>query len=318
MPNPTAQALHVDGLLTNISIAYQNPAYIADVVSPLVSVNKQSNIVPKYDQSFWFRDSAALRAPGTKSRRGGFKIDTSDTYFCPRFSFGFEIADEVRDNQDDPFNMDRDGTNFVTDKVMMRREVAFAADFFKTTVWGTDKVGVTDFAQWNDYAASSPLVDMEDFKDTMEGLIGREGNCFTMGKQVWSQLKWHPDIIDTIKHTQRAQMTLELFGGLVEIPKILIGRAIRVSSAEGVAEASATYVRIFGKNALLTYRPETASLMQPSAMYTFVWNRVANALQYIKRMRDEESEIDIIESNSYFDQKLTAKNAGVFVSVPVG
>ena len=314
MPNPTPSAVHVDGLLTNISIAYSNPQYIADILAPIVPVLKQSNIVPKYDQSHWFRDNAVLRAPGTKSRRGGFKVDKSDTYYCPRFSYGFEIPDELRDNQDEPFNMDRDGANFVTDKMMMRREVAMATDFFTTSVWTTDKTGGTDFTQWNDYGGSSPLVDVSEYKDTVEALIGREPNCLTLGKEVWTKLKWHPDVIDTIKHTQRAQMTQDLFAALVEFEKLLIGKAIYTTTAEGTAEASVSYTRIWGKHALMSYVPATPSLMVPSAMYTFVWRRVANALQYIKRMRDEEAEIDIIEGNTYFDQKLTAAAAGLFFS----
>lgn len=313
---PTNDQIRHDPLLTNISIAYTNSRYVADQVMPLVPVVQQAGIVPKYDQSHWFRDAAVLRAPGTKSRRGGFKIDKTDKYYCPRYSFGFELPDEVRDTAqvDGAFNLDRDATQFVTEKGYLRREVAFAADFFTTGVWGADKTGGVDFTQWSDYATSQPLIDLEAYKDDMEALIGREPNTLLLGKQAWVQLKWHPDLIDTIKYTQRGVMSPEIFAGLIEIAKILIGRAIRVSSAEGVAEASATYVRIFGKNVLMAWVPDSPSLLAPAAGYTFVWNRVANALQYIKRMRDEEAEIDIIEMNSYFDQKQTAKNAGTFLA----
>lgn len=317
MPQPTNADVHNDQLLTNISIAYTNPAYIADQVFPVVMVNKQSGLVPKYDQSHWFRDSAQLRAPGTRSRRGGFTVTKTDTYYCPRYSFGFEIPDELRDNADEPFNMDRDATNFVTEKAMLRREVAFATDFFAASKGWTDLTGGTDFPKWSDYAASSPLLDVEGIKDNMEAAIGREPTKMVMGKQVWVQLKWHPDLIDTIKYTQRGQMTTELMASLFEIGQILVGRAIRVTSVEGLAEASATYLRVWGKKALFLYVPPAPSLMAPAAGYTFTWARVPNAQQYIKRMRDEESEIDIVESNSYFDQSQTAAKAGTMVDTIV-
>src|SRR5262245_48022454 len=134
MPQPTSRDVHVDTLLTEISIRYSNAEYIADQLFPVVPVVKQSNKVPKYDQSVWFRDQAQLRAPGTKSRGGGFTVDTSDTYFCDRYSFRFEIPDETRDNADAPFDLDRDGTLFTTDKLLMRREVNFATSFFTSTV----------------------------------------------------------------------------------------------------------------------------------------------------------------------------------------
>ncbi len=314
MPDPTPRDLHVDQLLTQISIAFKNPTYIADMMFPMVPVRKQSDKIPKYDQSYWFRDQAVIRAPGTKSTGGGYKVNTSDTYFSDRFSFRFEIPDELRDNQDDPFNVDRDGAEFVTDKMMMRREVAFATDFFTTGVWGTDKTGGTDFVVWSDYAGSQPLVDITGFKDDVEALIGREAMHFAMGKQVWVQLKWHPDFIDTIKYTQRGQISVELAASLLELDRVLVGRAIQTTDPEGTAEASVNYTRIWGKNALLMHVPQRPSLLTPAAGYTFVWNRVANANQFMKRMRDEEREVDIIEGNSYFDQKLTVANAGLFMS----
>ena len=315
--NPTPDAVHQDQLLTNISILYRNPKYIADEIFPVVNVNKQSGLVPKYDQSHWFRNSAMIRAVGTASRRGGFKVTKTDTYYTPRYSFGFEIPDELRDNQDEPFNMDRDGTQFVTEKMMLCREVAFATDFFASSKGWTDKAGGTDFTQWSDYAASQPLVDVATYMDDMEAAIGVEPNTAVFGKQVYLQLKWHPDLIDTIKYTQRGVMTPELMASLLEIPKVLVGRAIQVTSAEGVAEASATYARIWGKSGLILYVPPTPSVLQPAAGYTFVWNRVANAIQYIKRMRDEEKEIDIVEGNSYFDHNQTSAKAGTFLGTVV-
>jgi len=314
MPNPLPSTLHVDQLLTNISIAYKNPEYIADQIFPIVPVQKQSDIIPQYDQSHWFRDEAKLRAPGTKSAGGGWKVTTSAKYFCDRYSIRKEISDELRKNADAPFNLDRDATEWVADKLQMRREVAFATDFFTTNIWGTDKVGGVDFTQWSDYANSSPLTDIDSYKDTVEGLIGREPNVLVMGKEVWLQLKWHPDLVDLIKYTQVGQVTIDLFRTLTEFDKVLIGRSIYTTSAEGTAEASVTYSRIWGKNALMIYVPDRPSLLTPAAGYTFVWQVVPNALQYIKRMRDEEREVDIIEGNTYFDQKITGSNAGLFMS----
>ena len=131
------------------------------------------------------------------------------------------------------------------------------------------------------------------------------------------QLKWHPDLIDTIKYTQRGQLDLDIFTSLTEFQRVFVGRGIYTSSPEGTAEASVTYSRIWGKDAMLLYVPERPALSTPSAGYTFVWQRVPNAIQYIKRFRDEEREVDIIEANSYFDQEKTAADAGIFLNTVV-
>lgn len=313
---PTPQDLHVNALLTSLSIGYRNAAYIADRVFPIVRVNKQSDIVPAYNQSHWFRDNALVRAPGTVSEGGGYTVDTSASYFCNRFSRRFEIPDELRRNADAPWNLDNDATRFVTDKTMMRREVAFATDFFAASVWGTDKTGGTDFTKWSDYGASTPVVDVDEYKDTVEALTGAEPNRLAVGKQVHLQLKNHPSLIDRIKYTQRAQLTAELIGSLLET-EYLVGRSIYTTTVEGTAEGSVTYTRIWGKGALMVHVPSAPSLLTPAAGYTFVWQLVPNAIQYIKRMRNEEKEIDIVEANTYFDQKATLTNAGLFMATAV-
>ena len=309
--NPTANSLHVDSLLTNMSIGYKNLSYIADEAFPIVPVMKQSDIIPQFDQSHWFRDLAVVRAPGTKSQRAGWKVTTDDTYYCKRFSFGAEIADDIRNNTDQPFNLDREA-EFVSDKMALKREAAFATDFFTSSVWGTDKTGGTDFNKWSSYGDSTPLVDITGWQDDVEALIATEPKCLIIGKQVWVQLKWHPSVIDSIKYTQTGVASPGLFASLADLDKLLIGRAIKTTTNMGVAESSVSYSRIWGKSTLLLYVPPSASLMKPAAGYTFVWNVVPGALQYMKRMRDEESELDIIEGNSYFDQKSIVTAAGLY------
>ena len=74
------------------------------------------------------------------------------------------------------------------------------------------------------------------------------------------------------------------------------------------------YTRIWGKNALLLSVPDRPSVLTPAAGYTFTWARVPNSLSYMLRFRDDQREMDILEGNSYFDQKVTSALAGEFLS----
>lgn len=320
----TAHDAYVDQLLSGISISYKNPLYIAREIFPMSPVRRQTGFVPRYQQSDWFRNLASARGVGTRSNRSSFTIDNTMTYACKWASFGVEVPDLVRDNQSDPYDLDRDSAEFATDKIMMEQELAFVASAFTTSIWGnTDQTGVASspsanqFIQWSNYASSTPITDISGFMDTVEGKIGREPNVLTLGKQVWTKLKWHPDFLDLIKYTQRAQLSPELFASLMELSKVLVGRGIYTTSAEGTTEASVTYTRIWGKNALLTWTPEMPSLMQPSAGLTLAWERVVSPLGYIKRMRDEQAEIDIIEGNAFYQHKVTSANSGLFMASAV-
>jgi hypothetical protein len=310
---PTGQDLHVDGLLTEISIAYRNTSYIADQIFPIVTVSKESGIVPKYDRSHWFRDGAKLATRGARAPRGDFTVDKTDKFFCDRYFWAEEIADDDIALADNPFDLERDAAELATDKIQLRRERAFATDFFTTGVWANDDTGGTEFTQWSDYANSNPLVDFTTYMDDVESRIGREANVVVIGKQVWNVLKWHPDVIDNIKFTQTGVVSEDLFRTMVGLDRLLIGRALVTTQLEGTAESSVTLSRVWGKHALFLYTPDRPSLRQPAAGYTFVWMRVPNALQYIRRLRDEERSVWIYEANSYFDQKATSTLAGTFL-----
>lgn len=301
--------IYVDQWLTTISIGYSNPDYIYPQIVQVVPVNFPTGLIPGYNQSDWFRNTANRRGTGTLSRRGGFTL-TQDTYSVKRDSFGFELADEVRDATMEPYNMDRDGTLFATDKVMMAQELDFATNLFTTGVW-TDATG---YVQWNDYGSSTPLSLVTTTLDNIESRIGREGNMLVMGKQVWNALRWHPDLLDTIKYTQKGLLSEDLVASLFGVDKIIVGRGIYTASPEGTAEASVVYQRIWGKNMLALYNPPAPSMITPAAVYSFCWMRVPNAQNYVRRFREEPKELDVLEANSYHDFHVTSARSGEFLA----
>jgi len=83
MPQPSLNQVHVDAILTNISVAYMQKAenFIADKVFPAVPVDKKSNLFFKYNKNDWFRDEAQRRAGGTESAGSGYGL-TTDSYSC--------------------------------------------------------------------------------------------------------------------------------------------------------------------------------------------------------------------------------------------
>ena len=314
MPEPTPSDVHIDQLLTNILIAYMNQpdAWIADTLFPIVSVRKQSNKIPKHTKEDFFRDKADMRSPGTESKGSGFTVSSS-TYFCDNYATHVNVDDETRDNQDDPFDVDAAATRLVNERLKLRREVAWATDFFTTSVWDTDLTGGTNFVKWDDYGNSAPIIDLETGAENIHSVTGKEPTDFTMGRQVWTQVRHHPDFIERIKYSQRAIVTTELIASLLGFQRVNIGRAIKVSSAEG---ATTTFAYVFGKNALLSYVPSGPSLMEPAAGYTFVWTR-RGGIAYTRRIRDDKAQYDRIEGHTFFDQKVVGADLGNFFSSAV-
>src|SRR5690554_6522797 len=137
MTMPSKQEVHIDKVLTNLSVKYVQDAsaFIAGQVFPMVPVAKQSDKFFKYQKEDWFRDDAQKRAMGTESAGGDYEVDTA-LYYAERYAFHKDVYDEERANSDDPLSPDEDATAFVTDKLILNKENNWARKFFVPGVWG--------------------------------------------------------------------------------------------------------------------------------------------------------------------------------------
>lgn len=316
---PAENDVHVDRLLTNMSIAYQNEMYIASQIFPVVPVQNRSDIVPRYTKSDWFRNLAKKLAPMEAPPVGGYGVDNTMTYFCDEYGIGHVIPDSSRDNTDTPYNLDRDGMAWLVDRIDMAREMAFVTDFWTTSTWTTDVVGGTDFTKWSLYATSTPIVNVRAWKRTVRRLIARNPNLMTLGDLTYDVLADHPDILDRIKYgasaSAPAMINRNLLAQLWELDDVLVGTSIYTSDPQGTAEASVTYTAAWDDDALLLFRPPSPSLRTPAAGYNFVWQTALGGNRFIRRRREPLSEKgDLLECFEHFDQKVTSADAGLFAS----
>lgn len=322
MPQPTQSDVHVDAILTNISTAYiqSSTKFMSTQAFPVVAVDKQSDLYYTYTKNDWFRDEAQRRADNTESAGSGYGLST-DSYRCDVWAFHKDVGDQTRANADNPIKPDTEATQFVTQRLMLRQEIQWVSDYFAAGVWGTDVDGVAgapgagEFKQWNDYAASDPIEDMEEAKEVVLGTTGFELNTLVLGYQVYRQLKHHPDIIDRIKYTTGVTgrtVTPELLAAMFDIDRVLISKAIKATNEEG---ATGAYSFTHGKHALAMHVAPNPGLMTPSAGYVFTWRGVSEGLGTdigISRFRMQHLKSDRVEGQVAFDNKVVATDLGYF------
>lgn len=330
MSRPTPGDVHVNTPLTNISIAYMQSAagFISNQVFPNIPVTKQSDRYYVYDRGEFNRDEMAERAPGTESAGGSYKLDNTPTYFARVYAFHKDIPDEVRANSDSVVQPDRDSTNFVTQKALIKREALWASKFFVTGVWGTD---ATPSVLWSS-ANSTPISDVKDAKRDMLADTGMEPNTLVLGKKVYDILTEHPSIIDRVKYGQTAgnpaMAGLMALMSLLEIERVFIMKAIKNSEPEKPADFShppsaGYWAHDFigdANSALLCYSAPSPGLMTPTAGYTFSWTGLigaGNQGNRIKRFRMDQLNSDRIEIDCAFDQKVVGADLGYFFNTCV-
>ena len=317
MPNPTPGSVHADGFLTDVSVAFvqSSTSFIADRVFPRVPVQKQSDKVPTYSQADFLRDEAQKRQAGDSAVRVGYRTG-STSYIADEWALAHPIDDQVRANADAPYQPEQDGTEFLTQKMMIKREVEFVTNFFTTgNLWtgssdGADLVGGTDFTRWSN-AASTPIEDVDSKKNRVKAASGFMPNKLVVGAEVWTDLKNHPDIVDRVKHTSSDAVSKQLVAQLMEVDEVLVASAVRNTAGEGLAHSGSF---IAGDDALLVYAAPSPSLMTPSGGYTFVWSGLigSNQGQVIETYRDEDAVSDIVRIRAAWAQKRIAPSVGVF------
>jgi len=329
MPNPTQSDLHVNVPLTNVSVAYagQKAQYIADKVFPQVPVKKQSDLYWKWSKSDMRRTDVQKRAPGTETPGVGY-TQTTDSYFCHVYGVHKDIDDQVRANADSVFKLDKEATEFITNQLLLKRDIDWTNTYFKSGVWDTEYTGTagapsgTDqFLQWSD-AGSDPIGDVAKWVIDFRRINGVKPNTMVLGVNTMSALKQHPDIIDRIKYTQRGIVSEDLIATLFDIDKIYTSYAtqtvpnVQIPDAE-TQDAGADYDFIHSQNgALMLNTPSSPSLMTPAAGYTFTWGGYLGGNSEgirVKRFRLERIASDRIEAEATYDQKVVCPDLGVFI-----
>lgn len=310
MPQPTQSQVHVDAILTNISVAYAQQAqnFIATKVFPVVPVSKQSDKYFTYTKNDWFRDEAQRRADATESAGGGYNMSTG-TYQADVYAFHKDIGDQVRANADAPINVDREAVEFVTSRLLLKMETQFVENFFTTSIWATDS---TPTNLWSDYTLSDPISDIEVGKRAILSTTGYEPNTLVLGYDAFTKLKNHPDLIDRIKYTSSSVLTEDVMSSLFGVDKVLVAKSIKATNNEGAAGA---YSFMYGKHALLTYSAPSAGLLQPSGGYIMSWTGVSGGIGATigtSRMRMEQFKADRVESEMAFDMKVIGTDLGYF------
>lgn len=322
--SPTAGDVHVNRPLTNFAQKYllSTDMFVGTRAFPNLPVAKQSDLYYTFSREDFYRDEAQERADGTESAGGGFTLST-DPYFARVYAFHKDVTDRQRANADQLINLDQSATQYVTHKLLIRRERLFQQAFFALSIWGTDVTGVTgtpgatEFQKWS-VSTSDPVTDIRNAIRAVHGSTGFRPNKMLIGREAYDTLLDNDGVLDRIKGGattgQVAQVSRALLAALFELDEIFVMDSVFNSAQKGAAESTGF---IGGDNALVYYAPNAAGPEEPTAAVQFSWTgfmgATANGIR-IKRFREERVEGDRIEGQMAFDYKVVASELGYFFS----
>jgi hypothetical protein len=307
--NPTGSVnVHIDNVLTQISLGWPNNGLVGENLFPTVGVNKQSDKYYVFGREAWLVEND-LRAPGTQANEVTGLSLSSDTYYAQEHSLQTPVTDEERWNADSPLSPDRDGAELVTSKIWLGREKAMKD--IATTASNYDSgntVTLSGTQQWNDYVNSDPIGDMRTGKVAVHAKIFTEPNVAVIPYQVMTKLEDHPDFIERIKYSERGIVTSELVAAVLGLQRIIVP-GVGIGTTNLGQPIGVGY--LWGKDVVMAYVPPRPGMKVPAFGYEFAWRgNPGGQIQYIDRWREEQRKSDLVRVCRYYDLKLVAVGDG--------
>jgi hypothetical protein len=301
MPTPTIKDLHIDQALTNISIKYNNAELIGEKIFPVVSVQKESNLIFKYGKQDFVLEND-IRAPGTRAKQVEWKIEGTDRYAVVEHAYEMQLIDEVRNNADDPIKYDEDSVEYLTNKIKLNLEKNIADKVQNPDNYPVDHVSSPD-VKWNNYSNSDPLEDIEIAKEKIRSKIFVYPNTLIINDYTFRVLRRHPKLLEMYKYTKGGVLREEILKEIFEVENLLIGGAGIISSPEGSSEEIS---KLWGNNAILLYVTKTPGIKQLSYGYVFR----LSGYPLVERWREDAVRSDWIRVSDKYDVKVIAPVAG--------
>lgn len=312
--------LHVDGYLTNFSLAYRQAqsTYVAPLAATPIAVQKETAIFRTFPRGYFWRDEAEVRALGGRPVQVNYKAG-KDTYHAEEWALEHTIDDRERANAAGAYDLDEAGVMLLEGKQLIRQDRIWAEQVFQEGVWlvdldGAAANGPTAFGPFND-AASDPVGVIDQRRTQMARATGFRPNTLVLGANVNTAIRSNPSMIDRVKYTQTGIITAQLLAALFEVDRVLVANAVYNDAEEGEDD---DFKFIVDDNAFwMGYVEPTPRLNAPTAIARFGWTGlIPGAMNaqggVITRGRDSRAYTDWIHSRNAFDIKRIATDLGMY------
>jgi len=311
----TGADLHIDTPLSNISIGWRPRNLIAPDVFPLVNVPKQSDAFYVWDRDEWLRTPNTQRAKGTAAKRIPLKV-SSDNFFCLNYALAAELPYEDISNADAAIGLRESASNRIVDGLTQDWEQRLATTLTTTTNVGSAfDLTAAGLYRWNDHVNGAPVEDLFVGIESIRLRTGYKPNVFLLSGHAWARFARHPDVIKYVRgagdNLGGGSVTEDQIAKAFLFDKVLIGGGVKNTAGE---DAPGTYTDVWTTAAILAYVNPQPALMEPSFGYTYYWQPEGFPGRFgVERRRDDDKHIEIVETHTFQDEKITASALGFLI-----
>jgi hypothetical protein len=307
MPEP--RELHVDAVLSNLSVKYRNEAMIWPQLLPVIKVDKRSDLFTKYDKADSFRLTDDKIGPKALPNEVDWGTST-DNYSVKDHALSDWLPQETIDNADNPLSPEVDTNDFLNLLMDIAQEKRAADLVFAAGTYPVgNKVQLSGTGQWGS-TADDPIGDL---LTAVESCFLR-ANTLVFGADVWKVFRKLPEVLDAVKGATRYQgspgglATTTEVASLLEVDNVIVGRGRYITAKEG---QTPTYARLWGKHCAALCVEKSPGIRSITFGATF-----AEMLRQTQRVFDAKRGVKgahffKVAWNS--DEKIIASDLGYFI-----
>jgi len=307
----TRNRARVDTLLVGVSRRRNVEGVIADQVLTFVQRKQTSGLIGKYGKDN-LRIVHDLVGGDTPYPRIVATVKSSDRYQIEKHGLSGVVTEEDYDNEEQPFDARKDMTEDLTDKITLGKEFALASQLTSTVVI-TNNVTLSGTDQYDDYSDSDPLGDFAVARKSVYDNGGKitemPGGFGIVPWQVYNTLKFHPALIDNIKHTvnMKKGLTFDQLADTMGVDRILIPFCQYNSAKQGQTDVITS---VWGNDIVFGFSPKTGSKKMETLGFRV--QQRGNRRVFVNRIDNPPNSDEILADDAY-DFLLTETGAAYLI-----
>ncbi|MBP5202295.1 major capsid protein [bacterium] len=213
----------VNQVLTNLAVGYKNAAMKGPELFPVVFVEKEGNIIPKFGKEA-FRLYNTKRAPGANSNR--YRLDDKNTIDVVLKEHDFAVQFDYREEAESLFNEQQHAIEVAGNVLDLQVEKEIADLVQNASNYAADhKKALTNTNCW-DQSNGKPIADIKDAINVIRKSIGRKPNTLFLGAETFAILQENEAILEKLKYTKEGVVTEEDLARIFKIEKVVVGEAV--------------------------------------------------------------------------------------------
>lgn len=260
--------VHVNTMLTNISVMYRNANFVAAQIFPLVPVEKQSDLFVTYGKDN-LRSIPDLLAPKSRSNEVTMTRGTTP-YFADGHALSFPLSDEEKAN-DDLMSIEIDTVTTLCDQSFLNREISCLAAIQAGITTTVDLSASSGADQW-DNDSFDPIKYIDQQKLVIAQATGKKPNTLVISTPVLSGLRNNALVkarITGAPNLDGSAITLQQLANVLELKQVLEASSVVNTAKQGQPD---DLQFVWGNSALLCYVPDAPGPRTLSLGYHFMWN----------------------------------------------